>query len=175
MWSTHLRAAAYPCVYAAIALAFASPARAQNATHAIKLEFAAQGRVQPRTLDWAAQPSAPEAIAPANTWKISPISAPPQRTRFILMSAAVYGFAFLDMHETASLKPDLIEHDPLARPFTQLPTPAYYLSGMAMTTIVNLIGWRMQHSPRWRKIWWLPQTATASGNLWGYASTKARE
>jgi hypothetical protein len=176
MWRLGLRSRASLCVFASILLVFAAPAKAQEATQTIKLELTALERFQPGNLNSLAQPPAPETIAPAYTWKIQPM--PPlraERARFILMSVAVYGLAFLDMHETASLKPDLIEHDPLARPFTKLPTPAYYACGAAMTTGVNWIAWKMQRSVRWRKIWWLPQTASASGNLWGYTSTRARE
>jgi len=97
------------------------------------------------------------------------------RRRFILLSAAVYGLAFLDMHETASLGPGVVEHDPLARPFIRLPTPAYYACGAAMATGVNWLAWKMGRSQRWRRIRWLPQTASMAGNIWGYASTKARE
>lgn len=97
------------------------------------------------------------------------------RKAFVAMSAAVYGFAFLDMHETKSFGLSLIEHDPLARPFTRLPTPAYYVTGAAMTTGVNFVAWRLGHSRRWHKLWWIPQAACAYGNIYGYGTTKARE
>ena len=97
------------------------------------------------------------------------------RKAFVAMSAAVYGFAFLDMHETMSLEPGLFEHDPLARPFTRLPPPAYYVTGAALATGVNFIAWKLGHSRRWHKLWWLPQAASACGNLYGYGTTKARE
>lgn len=97
------------------------------------------------------------------------------RKEFVAMSAGVYGFAFLDMHETMSLEPGLIEHDPLARPFTRLPPPAYYVTGAALATGVNFIAWKLGHSRRWHKFWWIPQAACAYGNLYGYGTTKARE
>jgi hypothetical protein len=97
------------------------------------------------------------------------------RKAFVAMSAAVYGFAFLDMHETMSLEPGLIEHDPLARPFTKLSPPAYYVTGAALATGVNFIAWKLGHSRRWRKLWWVPQAACAYGNVYGYGTTKARE
>jgi hypothetical protein len=97
------------------------------------------------------------------------------RKAFLAMSTAVYGLAFLDMHETMSLGPGLIEHDPLARPFTRLSSPAYYVTGAALATGVNLIAWKLGHLRRWHKLWWIPQAASAYGNLYGYGNTKARE
>lgn len=94
--------------------------------------------------------------------------------RFVLLSAGVYAFALLDIHETASM-PHAIELDPLARPFTSLPKPAYYASGVALATSVNFSAWMMARSPRWHRVWWIPQLCSMSGNLWGFASTKARE
>ena len=97
------------------------------------------------------------------------------RKAFLAMSAAVYGFAFLDMHETMSLEPGLFEHDPLARPFTKLPPPANYVTGAALATGVNFIAWKLGRSRRWHKFWWIPQAASAYGNVYGYGTTKARE
>jgi hypothetical protein len=94
--------------------------------------------------------------------------------RFLLLSAGVYAFALLDIHETASM-PHAIELDPLARPFTDLPKPAYYASGVALATTVNVSAWMMARSPRWHRVWWVPQLCSMAGNLWGFASTKARE
>jgi hypothetical protein len=94
--------------------------------------------------------------------------------RFALLSAGVYAFALLDIHETASM-PHAIELDPLARPFTGLPKPAYYASGVALATSVNFSAWMMARSPRWHHVWWVPQLGSMAGNLWGFASTKARE
>jgi len=94
--------------------------------------------------------------------------------RFLLLSAGVYAFALLDIHETASMR-DAVELDPLARPFTNLPKPAYYASGVALATTVNVSAWVMARSPRWHHVWWVPQACAMAGNLWGFASTKARE
>jgi hypothetical protein len=96
------------------------------------------------------------------------------RKAFVAMSAAAYGFAFLDMRETKAIGPGLIEHDPLARPFTQLSTPAYFATGAALVTGVNLIAWKLAHSRKLHKIWWVPQAACASGNLYGFSKTKSR-
>lgn len=130
----------------------------------------------PLNLDLPSQISLPNAVAPAASWKLeaTPASSSDRKT-FFLMSATVYGVAFLDMEETNSLRPYLIEHDPLARPFTSLPTPAYFACGAALTTGVNLLAWKMMHSRRWHGLWLLPQYATIVGNDWGYASTMGRQ
>lgn len=94
---------------------------------------------------------------------------------FILTSAAVYSAALLDMHETISLRPNFVEHDPLARPFVRLPAPAYYAAGLVLATGVNWLSWKMARSSRWHDVWWFPQMCAFGGNLWGYTSTKARE
>jgi hypothetical protein len=47
--------------------------------------------------------------------------------------------------------------DPLARPFVNLPNPAYYASGLAFATGLNLVAWKLKHSSHFRKVWWLPQ------------------
>jgi hypothetical protein len=93
---------------------------------------------------------------------------------FVLLSAGVYGLASLDMHETVATCA-CHEHDPLAQPLTRLPTPAYYASGIGLATGLNWLAWKMEHSRRWHRVWWLPQVGAMAGNLWGYASTKTRE
>jgi hypothetical protein len=95
------------------------------------------------------------------------------RRPFLMLSAGVYGLALLDMRETVSVGG--YEHDPLTRPFMKLPAPAYYAGGIALATGVNWMASKMEHSRRWRRIWWLPQACSIAGNLWGYATTKARE
>lgn len=114
-------------------------------------------------------------VSPAHFKEIRRPKQEMNRKAFVAMSAAVYGFAFLDMRETMSLGPGLIEHDPLARPFTRLSPPAYYLTGAALATGVNLIAWKLGHSRRWQKLWWIPQAACASGNLYGCSKTRSRE
>jgi hypothetical protein len=94
---------------------------------------------------------------------------------FVLVSAAVYAAALLDMHETVSKRPLFHEYNPLAKPFARLPTPAYYASGVALATGVNFLGWKMARSKRWHQIWWVPQAATIAGNLEGFAYTRSRE
>lgn len=51
------------------------------------------------------------------------------------------------------------ESDPLARPFVNLPSPAYIGSGVALTAALSLASWKLTHSEHdWmRRRWWLPQ------------------
>jgi hypothetical protein len=95
------------------------------------------------------------------------------RRKFWLASTTVYAFAFLDMHQTMSLRPHINEHDPLARPFVKLPEPAYYASGIALATGVNWLGWKLGHGRRLHRVWWLPQALTVAGNSFGYSYTLA--
>ncbi len=92
---------------------------------------------------------------------------------FWMMSAGVYAAAGLDMQETASFRPHFHEVDPLARPLVGLPAPAYYASGALFATGINWLGWKMARSPRWHKIWWIPQVTSMAGNLAGYSYTRA--
>jgi len=97
---------------------------------------------------------------------------------WLSLSAATYTAAALDMHATANavqLKkkyPALYwgnpEADPLARPFVNLPRPAYYASGFALATGINWLGYKMSRSRKWRKVWWLPQSISISANSYGY-------
>jgi hypothetical protein len=91
---------------------------------------------------------------------------------FWMMSAGVYTAAAFDMHETESLRPHFREYDPLARPLVGLPAPAYYAAGALFATGVNWLGWKMARSPRWHKIWWVPQVTSMAGNLAGYSFTR---
>lgn len=176
MRTPSLRSSTLVWALALVHLNAVPPAKAQNATHNVKLQLAAMDRSRVIKYEPELRNLLPETASQAVTWKVRPTPASPSdRQRFFLMSTAVYGLAFLDMHETVSLKPGLFEHDPLARPFTRLPNPAYYACGAAMATGVNWAAWRMLHSHRWRKIWWAPQLVSASGNLYGYASTRARD
>ena len=97
---------------------------------------------------------------------------------WIVLSLAVYAAAAWDMHGTEyvaglyrknpqSFVGGYFEGDPLARPFTRLPAPAYYASGFALATGVNWLSWRMGRSPRLHRIWWLPQTLSIGGNSYG--------
>ncbi len=92
---------------------------------------------------------------------------------FVALAIGTYAFGTLDMRQsmidgaTASS-----ERDPLAKPLLALPHPLYFVTGYALLTGVNWIAWKMDRSPRWHRIWWLPQLATMSGNVYGYATSR---
>ena len=98
---------------------------------------------------------------------------------FFLTSAGVYSAAFLDMHNTRSemnfckRQPGYVcyENNPLARPLVGLPTPAYYATGLALTTGVNWLSWKMSRREKFRRVWFLPQILSMAANGWGYASS----
>lgn len=115
------------------------------------------------------QPYDPAAVKVAPPKTIPSTSS--QRRRFILLSTFVYGAAFLDMQESASHRPHFQERDPLAKPFINLPAPAYYASGAAVGTGVVWLSWKMAHSQRWHRAWWLPGAISVFGNSFGYGYT----
>jgi len=98
------------------------------------------------------------------------------------LSAATYTAAAFDMHATANAVelarkyPAIYwrspEADPLARPFVNLPKPAFYACGFALATGVNWLGYKMSRSHNWRKVWWLPQSMSVSANGWGYKTQR---
>jgi hypothetical protein len=94
------------------------------------------------------------------------------KKQFLILSAAVYGASFADMHQTLKeRKYDWwYESDPLARPFVRLPAPAYYATGLAMATGVNWISWKMGHARKWHKLAVIPQLLAIGGNTYGYKS-----
>ena len=94
------------------------------------------------------------------------------KTRFVLLSTAVYGAAFADMYQTLQQRnnPGWHEGDPLARPLLRLPAPAYYATGLVMATGLNWLGWKMAHSRRWHKLAPIPQLLAVGGNLNGFRS-----
>lgn len=53
------------------------------------------------------------------------------------------------------------ESDPLARPFVNMPKPAYVGSAVALTAGLSLVSWKLSTSENgWlRRHWWLPQAA----------------
>ena len=120
-------------------------------------------------------PSIPNStVQPVNLQKPrAPQKAP--KVTFFLLSGLTYAAAGMDMHDTT----DSInrcrryhcvgdaEGDPLARPFTHMPAPAYYASGYALATGVNWLAWKMGKSQRWQKVWWLPQGLSISLNTRG--------
>jgi len=93
---------------------------------------------------------------------------------WLALSVATYTMALGDAAQTSYYKgPHALEVNPIARPFVNLPAPAYFaLAGIA-TTGTNYLAYRMKHSRhRWeRRIWWLPQTMQIAGNAYGISAT----
>ena len=114
-------------------------------------------------------------IKPTQNWPVKKPVADHSVRRFRLLTASVYAAATLDMQESLSLRPGFHEDDPLGKPMAHLPAPAYYTTGYAFATGVNLVGWKMARSERWRSVWWLPQIGSIAGNLVGFGYTKAHE
>ena len=94
------------------------------------------------------------------------------KTRWLILSAGVYALAIADMHQTLELRNQYwwYETDPLARPFSRLPAPTYYATGLAMATGLNWLSWKMAHSRRWSKLSPIPQLLSITGNLYGLRS-----
>lgn len=137
----------------------------------------ARAQIIPASLTRAASPDSkiPNRVAllpPLRSEPRKPVCDAHQRL-FITLSAGVYAASALDMQESESRLPHFREYDPLARPFVGLPAPAYYAAGALFATGVNWLGWKMARSPRWHKIWWVPQVATMAGNMAGYGYTRA--
>ena len=96
------------------------------------------------------------------------------KKRFLFLSAGVYGAALADMHGTLQVRRNSwwYETDPLAKPFVRLPTPAYYVTGLAMATGINWLSWKMAHSRRWHRLAPIPQLLSIGGNLYGFQSNR---
>jgi hypothetical protein len=119
-------------------------------------------------------PKSPKPIEVSNSAKLS-------TKKFLILSGAVYTAATMDMHRTMAWRDAFAkqgapfhsryEADPLARPFIQLPKPAYYATGLALATGINYVGWRMARSRHLHKVWFLPQLLTIGGNSYGYTTT----
>lgn len=99
---------------------------------------------------------------------------------FVATSLLVYAAASFDMHETMREKwfwsyshppqktsARFVDADPLARPFVNLPNPVYVMTGFAMATGLNWLSWKMKHSRKFRRVWWLPQVVTMQNNVLG--------
>ena len=141
-------------------------AQAQEAIGAVNANFTPGIRLPTTTI----QPS-----EPLPQWKMKQPVENRSVRRFFLLSGGVYAAAVMDMQESASLRPHFREDDPLAKPLAKLPLPAYYASGLAFATGLNWLGWRMAHSEKLQRVWWLPQVCSITGNLIGYWHTKTHE
>lgn len=96
-----------------------------------------------------------------------------QEKLFILLGTQTYLWATLDMHATSDRGTTFnAERDPLAKPFMLLPTPAYYAAGVGLVSGANWLSWKMAHSQKWRKLWWLPQVVSVGGSLTGWTTSK---
>ena len=147
-------------------IALSTTAQAQEAIGAVSANFTPGIRLPTTTI----QPS-----EPPPPWKMKQPVENRSVRRFFLLSGGVYAAAVMDMQESASLRPHFREDDPLAKPFAKLPLPAYYASGLAFATGLNWLGWRMAHSEKLQRVWWLPQVCSITGNLIGYWHTKTHE
>jgi hypothetical protein len=96
----------------------------------------------------------------------------PRINSFTILAAGVYTANAMDMVKTQSSMPNFTERDPLARPLLLLPRPLYYASGVLMATGVNYFALRLRESPRFHKVWWLPQFISIGANLGGFVYTE---
>jgi hypothetical protein len=134
-----------------------------------------------RALPLESMPPPPNPAAPAHPIEPDPLpqkSKSPvnfSKTRFILLSSAVYAASIADMHQTLEVRknPWWYETDPLAKPFARLPAPAYYAAGLAVSTGLNWLSWKMAHSRRWHKLAPVPQLLSIGGNLYGFHSNNS--
>ncbi len=142
------------------------PAHAQDTLVAIKAGLSTDVHV----------PRVP--VQPIESRRPRPIRRPVEdrsSRRFLVLSVGVYAAAFMDMGESDSLRPWFKEQDPLAKPFATMPTPAYYITGVAFATGINWLGLKMARSERWHRVWWLPQVCSIAGNLIGFGYTRMHE
>jgi hypothetical protein len=105
-------------------------------------------------------------------WKPRAALIRPRINSFAVLSAGVYTANIMDMVKTQSSLPNFEERDPLARPLLLLPRPLYYASGVLMATGVNYLGIRLRESPRFHRVWWLPQVISIGANLGGFVYTE---
>ena len=105
--------------------------------------------------------------------------------KFLILSAGVYAGTAFDIHSTVDIKrwynfsdpptklsAHFSDRDPLARPFVDLPTSAYYATGLTLATGINWLAWKMRHSSRFRREWWLPQLLPAVNLYCGIQNTR---
>lgn len=152
----------------AILLAPASKAQEARFVSSAKVAALAAERREGDTRTLVSEPVPKSQILAGN--EKSPIRF--NRKRFIFLSAAVYGASLADMHQTMRMRKYSwwYEKDSLARPIAKLPAPAYYATGLALTTGINWLSWKMGHSKRWHKVAVIPQLLSIAGNSYGFKS-----
>ena len=95
-----------------------------------------------------------------------------ERRLWAALMAASLGSAAADVHCTIQiLHEGGYETDPLARPLTNLPTPAYATLSMMGAAGVDWLGLKLQSSHHvWiRRFWWVPQALQIQSNIVGAA------
>jgi len=90
---------------------------------------------------------------------------------WLALSLAGQAAALADAKTTLDLKHahplTFYEEDPLARPFVNLPPPAYVASVVGLTASVSAISWKLRRSehPLLRRFWWAPQAVQIAFNV----------
>lgn len=99
---------------------------------------------------------------------------------WVALSLAGQAAALADAKTTLDLKHSyplaFHEADPLARPFVNLPQPAYFATVVGLTAGVSAISWKLHGSekPWLRRFWWVPQAAQIALNA-GCAIANSRK
>jgi hypothetical protein len=121
----------------------------------------------------AARPAVPALahldLAAATPIHVTPHDPPPESVvrrpgrAWFALSLAGQAAALADVKTTLDLKSvyrlTFYENDPLARPFVNLPPPAYITSAVGLTAGASAISWELRRSehPLLRRFWWAPQ------------------
>lgn len=91
------------------------------------------------------------------------------------MTVTGFAFAASDVDCTVQiLRQGGYESNPLARPITNLPTPAYVAVSMIGEAGVDWFGLKLQESrnPWLRRFWWAPQLYMIQANVYGTIHTE---
>lgn len=113
-------------------------------------------------------PTAPIHVTPHASAPESVVRRPGRA--WLALSLAGQAAALADATTTLDLKRahpiTFYENDPLARPFVNLPPPAYVASVVGLTAGVSAITWKLRRSehPLLRRFWWAPQAAQIALN-----------
>jgi len=102
----------------------------------------------------------------------SPVNGAIRRPFYLWLTLSLAGQAAMlaDVKTTLDMKHSnpitFYESDPFARPFVNLPPPAYVATSVGLSSAVSLAGWKLSGSEnRWlRRHWWLPQLAQIALN-----------